>query len=119
MLGCYFLSVLRKESLEIIIFLKMLLLCILAGRWNLPIVFKLRVFHSLFIIGPLWKSVNSIVSTFNGANSFRSCLFELWSEKCVRVVILFPDGSKDSAGDLLVGIYEAEDRINGYGSIAN
>lgn len=41
MLGCYFLSVLRKESLEIIIFLKMLLLCILAGRWNLPIVFKL------------------------------------------------------------------------------
>ena len=59
MLGCYFLSVLRKESLEIIIFLKMLLLCILAGRWNLPIVFKLRVFHSLFIIGPLWKSVNS------------------------------------------------------------
>ncbi len=40
-------------------FLKMLLLCILAGRWNLPIVFKLRVFHSLFIIGPLWKSVNS------------------------------------------------------------
>ena len=36
-----------------------------------------------------------------------------------RVVILFPDGSKDSAGDLLVGIYEAEDRINGYGSIAN
>ena len=22
-------------------------------------------------------------------------------------------------GDLLVGIYEAEDRINGYGSIAN
>ena len=59
MLGCYFLSVLRKESLEIIIFLKMLLLCILAGRWNLPIVFKLRVFRSLFIIGPLWKSVNS------------------------------------------------------------
>lgn len=31
----------------------------------------------------------------------------------------FSDGSKDSAGDLLVGIYEAEDRINGYGSIAN
>ena len=64
MLGCYFLSVLRKESLEIIIFLKMLLLCILAGRWNLPIVFKLRVFHSLFIIGPYGSPSIQIVSTF-------------------------------------------------------